>query len=411
MNLYEGLRVGWIEIISNKTRSFLSLCGIAIGITSVTAMSGIMAGFQHGIRESVANSGEGRLYVKQQTAISTKNQSQGLTLDDADAIRRNFPGLRVVSPIVVEESNVFSGSYSARVSVKGVVPQWRLLDWNYKLRGRFIDDADIQEFGKVCVLLKQRGDKAEFWRQDDPLGPIFKHGDILGKQIRIGQTAFRVVGIIEEGPRDELNGDSTDDQNVFVPITSFQKRLFHKTQEIQKIDLDTGNRSTSYSMERRVFGLLKRRHRGVEDFRVANQADDIGQMLEWADKTTLIMGAIAAIALFAGGVGIMNITLASMNARIKEIGIRKSVGARDRDIKLQFLLEASTLSFSGGVLGAGVGFGICLLIKAVAHMAYLPPLPIVAVSLVVSIGVGVLFSWYPAREAARMDPIEALRME
>src|SRR5581483_5146061 len=398
MNLYEGLRVGLIEIGSNKMRSFLSLCGIAIGITSVTAMSGIMAGFQYGIRKSVAMGGEGRLYVRKQSTNASNNQSQGLTLEDASAIRRSFPGLRVVSPTVTEQSNVFFGRHAARVTIKGVSPDWKLLDWNFKLRGRFIDESDMREFGKVCVLIKQRADKAEFWRQDDPLGPFFKHYDMIGKQIRIGRAAFRVVGIIEEGPRDEMN-DSTTDQNVLVPITSFEKRLFRKTKQIGKIDVDTGDRASSYPMEKRIFGLLKRRHRGVEDFKVANQADDIGEMLEWADKTTWIMGAIAAIALFAGGVGIMNITLASMNARVKEIGIRKSVGARERDIKVQFLLEASALSFSGGLLGVAVGFGICLLIRAVAHMSMLPPAPIVAASLFVSIGVGILFSWYPAREA------------
>ncbi|MBI4056048.1 MAG: ABC transporter permease [Elusimicrobia bacterium] len=410
MNFYEGLRIGILEIRSHKLRAFLTLSGIAVGIISVMSMTGIMSGFQKGMRESVARSGLGRLYVWPQTTNTNKNQSSGLLYEDALSIRQHFPDIPTVSPIASMETNLFFGNFNGGITVKGITPDWTKLDWNYKLTGRFINPSDVREYAKVCVLIKKRKDKSEFWRQEDVLDPLFKRYDPMHKTVRIGQTAFRVVGILEEGPRDDMNGD-TEEQNVLVPITSFQKRLSLEVKQVNQIDLDSGDADSSYPLAKRVFGLLKRRHRGVEDFEVKNIADMMGAMMNWANTITAVMGTVAGIALFAGGVGIMNITLASVNARIKEIGIRKSVGAREKDIKLQFLLEAMALSLSGGVLGVTVGCGICYLIKVLAHMAMLPSFTAIGAALLVSIGVGVAFSWYPARQAAQLDPVEALRYE
>lgn len=410
MNLYEGLRIGILEIKSHRLRSLLTLSSIAVGITSVISMTGIMSGFQENMRESVARSGLGRLYVWPQSTNANKNQSSGLVYEDAAAIRRNFPDIPTVSPTTSIESNLFFGDFNARVRVTGITPDWTRLDWNYKLRGRFINESDVSGYSKVCVLVKKRNDKEEFWRQDDVLEPLFTRHDPMRRTVRIGQTAFRVVGILEEGPRDGMHGDN-EEQNVLVPITSFQKRLSMEVKQINQIDLDSGDAESSYPLGKRVFGFLKRRHRGVEDFEVKNIADMMGAVMNWANTMTSVMGAVAAIALFAGGVGIMNITLASVNARIKEIGIRKAVGAHEKDIRMQFLLEAAALSFSGGVLGILSGIGACCLVKIFMRSAVLPPLTAIAAAILLSIGVGLAFSWYPARQAARLDPVEALRCE
>lgn len=411
MNLYEGLRIGFLEIKAHKLRSFLSLFGIAIGITSVMTMTGIMSGFQTGMREGIKRAGAGRLFVWPQSTNTNKNQSPGLLFEDAVAIRRYFPGIPTVSPVAALRTNLFSGDFNSAVSVTGVTPDWTRLDWNYKLRGRFINEADLREYSKVCVLIRKRRDKKEFWRQPDPLDALFTRRDPLRRVVRIGQTAFRVVGILEEGPRSEMINMEFGQVNILVPITSFQKRLSMAEKRIRMINLDSGDSASSFSLAKRVFGLLKRRHHGVSDFQVKNMADLMGGAMKHVNTATLVMLAVAAIALFAGGVGIMNITLASMHARIREIGIRKSVGARERDIRMQFLLEAVALSLSGGVLGIVLGYGVCGLVRIFMHSAMLPPLPAIAAALLVSIGVGLGFSWYPARQAAQLDPIEALRYE
>ncbi|MBI4056049.1 MAG: ABC transporter permease [Elusimicrobia bacterium] len=411
MNLYEGLRIGFLEIRAHKLRSFLTLFGIAIGITSVMSMTGIMSGFQMGMKKSITRVGVGRLFIWPHSTNTNRNQSSGLLYEDVLAIRQHFPDLPTVSPNTFMKTNLFFGEFNAKVNVNGVTPDWKNLDWNYTLYGRFFNETDLREYTKVCILIKKRHDQREFWRQTDPLDKILTHHDPMHKMVRINQTAFRVIGILEEGPRNSAMNFTFGQKNVLVPITSFQKRLFFKQKRIHQIDLDSGDAATSFVLAKRVFGLLKRRHRGVTDFQVKNIADMMGGVMKWVNTLTLVMLAVATIALFAGGVGIMNITMASLHARIKEIGIRKSVGAREKDIRLQFLLEAIALSLSGGIFGILLGSGICYLVKVLLHLAMLPPFIAVVSALLVSIGVGIVFSWYPARQAAQLDPIEALRYE
>lgn len=410
MNLYDGMRTGYLEIRSHKLRSALTLSGIAIGIVSVITMTGIMSGFQMEMREGIKKAGVGRLFVEAQAVNDNKNQSSGLIYEDALAIRQYFPNVRVVSPTSSLDSTLFFRDFNAEVKVIGVTPEWMKLDWNYILRGRFINNSDMRDYSKVCILVKKRSDQSEFWRQEDALGPLFRRSDPMHKAVRVGNTSFQVVGILEEQERSDMNFGS-DEQNILIPISSFQKRLSLESKQLDQIDVDSGKEATAYVISKRIFGLLKRRHRGVEDFRIINIADMMGASLSWANTMTSVMGAVAAIALFAGGVGIMNITLASVNARIKEIGIRKSVGAREKDIMLQFLLEAVTLSVCGGALGVALGFAISYLIKTLAQLGMMPPIASVAVALLVAIGVGIIFSWYPARQASRLDPVEALRYE
>lgn len=410
MNLYQGLRVGILEIRSHKTQSFLTLFGVAVGIASVVSMTGIMSGFQARMAQGIERSGPGRIFVWPRTTLTNHALSQGLTYEDAVAIRRHFPNAAAVSPTLNGSDNLFFEDLNAKIMLRGVTPAWSKIDWNYTLKGRFFSEEDVKTFAKVCVLIRKRHNAMEFWRQDDPLDPLFRRYDPLGKQVRIGQIAFRVIGILQEGPRDFMMNFEMGSKNILVPITSFQKRMSNDNKVLYLVDLDSGDPKSSGLLGKRVFSLLKRRHRGVEDFKIENISEKMGEAMTWANTLALVMGAVAAIALFAGGVGIMNITLASVNARVKEIGIRKSVGAKDRDIQLQFLLEAIVLSLTGGILGVLLGCGICLLVRA-AHMSAMPSLSSIMGALCVSMGVGVASSWYPARQAARLDPIEALRSE
>lgn len=415
MNLFEGIRLGLIEIWSHKLRAFLTLSGIAVGITSVVTMTGILSGVQVGMRQSVARGGLGRLFITRQETSDHSNRSSGLTYEDAVALRRRFPNARAVSPVSSTQVSAFYKEFRARVGVAGITPDWAKLDWNYKMRGRFFNDADLRDFAQVCVLIKKlhtkENERNEIGTQDDPLAPLFRRHDPLRRTIRLGGASLRVVGILEELPKANGMNMGDNDTTVLLPLTSFQKRLSLKQKQIDMLNVDSGDQASSYILAKQIAGFLKRRHRGVEDVRVMNIVDFMGPMMSWLNMATVIIGAVAAIALFAGGVGIMNITLASVHARIKEIGIRKSVGARDRDIRLQFLVEAAMLSLIGGVAGTALGGGLCLLVKLTTKMSVILSPPAIAAALLTSIGVGLVFAWYPARRAARLDPIEALRYE
>ncbi|MBI3549797.1 MAG: ABC transporter permease [Elusimicrobia bacterium] len=412
MNLYEGLRLGLIEIRSHKLRAFLTLSGIAIGITSVIAMTGILSAVQGNMREGVARVGLGRLFVTSRPTLDHSHRSKGLLYEDALAIRERFPEARAVSPVVGSQLPVFYRDFRAKIEVSGISTDWAKLDWNYRVRGRFLNAADLREYAKVCVLIKRSKKKHEDQLdRDDPVAPLFKRYDPLHKSIRIGGTSFLVVGVLEELETDADMDVGDRDAAIFVPITSYQKRLSLESKQIHIVNVDSGTQESSYALAKQVFAFLKRRHRGVEDFQVMNIVEFMGPFMAWLNIATLIIGAVGAIALFAGGVGIMNISLASVNARIKEIGIRKSVGAKEKDIRRQFLLEATVLSALGGVVGVAVGGGICFLVKTFAKMSVsLSPFA-VGTALAVSVLIGLAFSWYPARRAARLDPIEALRYE
>ena len=411
MNLYQGLRIGLLEIRAHKLQSFLTFFGVVVGITSVVAMTGIMSKLERGMAAGIQRMGPGRLFVRPRSTMTNRSLSEGLVYEDAEAIRRHFPAIRTVSPSMVRLDNFSMGDFNAKGHVLGVTTDWTKVDWKYDLKGRFFNEEDLRTYAKVCVLIRKRRDPKEFWRQKDALDPLFLRRDPLGKDLRVGQTALRVIGILQEAPRDEFMDFNWGEKHVLVPITTFQKRLSNESKTLFMLDLDAGDPKVSGLLAKRVFALLKRRHRGVEDFKIQNIADKMGESMKNARIFSAVMGAIAAIALFAGGVGIMNITLASVNARIKEIGIRKSVGARERDIQAQFLLEAAALSLTGGIVGVAAGCGICLLVKLVAKMAVLPSVGSIATALLVSAGGGVISAWYPARQASRLDPVEALRHE
>ncbi|MFI5361986.1 MAG: ABC transporter permease [Elusimicrobiota bacterium] len=412
MNLYEAVRIGAIEIRSHKLRALLTLSGIAVGITSIVAMQGITSGFQNGMAKSMQRLGTGRLFVTARATNDHTNRSEGLLYEDAVALRDSFPSLRVVSPVAETELTGFYRDFNTKVNVQGVTPEWRKLDWKYALHGRFFNETDLGTYAQVCILLKKyhkKGDENSW--EEDPLKPLFRRYDPVGKFFRLGDKSFRVIGVLEELPQKDGMGMDNDNENVLLPLTSFQKRLSWERRQLSIINVDTGSPVSSYVLAKRIFALLKRRHRGVEDFEVMNMSDFMGPFLSWLGIASLVMGAVAAIALFAGGVGIMNISLASVNTRIKEIGIRKSVGAREKDIRLQFILEAAALSLLGGVLGIGLGVAASQFGRAAADMTLEMSVPVVGGALAASIVIGVAFSWYPALRAARLDAMEALRYE
>ncbi len=408
MRALEALRIGLREIAAFKLRSFLTFFGIAVGTASVVSMAGVLQGWKSKAETQLRNSGPGRLIVLHSKEREARG-SLGLQAEDAEALRAALPSLRVVSPVFASNIPVRFKGRKARAGVTGATPAFRDVDWRYRLRGRFITDGDVATAARVCLAIKPR-QRSDFWKQDDPLERAFRGEDPLGQTLVIGITAFRVVGVLEEQESERLLDLDFGQSNILVPLSSYRDRLLPR-RPLHRIDLDTGDPASVALAEHRVRRLLTLRHRGIEDFEIKNFAKMMEGGVGWVRTAGWVLGAIAAIALFAGGVGIMNVTLASISTRVREIGIRKALGAGDDDILLQFLVEAGLLSAAGGLVGCALGVGACRLGRRVLPATGLPTPPYLAAALAMALGVGLLFALYPAWQAARTEPAGALRYE
>jgi putative ABC transport system permease protein len=389
----------------NKMRSLLTMLGIIIGVAAVIATVGVGKGAQQKAEEQIASMGTNLVYVSAGSVNSGGlrigvGATKTLVSDDMTAIQREVPGVALVAPGSTASAQVVYENTNWGTRVTGTDPAFfDIRSWAFSAGGSFSqDEVDREE--NVAVL-------GETVRRN-----LFGNADPVGQTIRIGNLPFKVVGVLAPKGAQGMGGDQDD--TVVVPITTLQKKM-NGQDWLQNIMVSATSRQASYSVQQQITALLRDRHhirRGQDDdFTVRNLAD-IAQMADQqAQIMTLLLASVAGVSLIVGGIGIMNIMLVSVTERTREIGIRIAIGATEEDVLRQFLTESVVLSIAGGIAGIIVGAGASLVITKVLGWAILISPLAVGAAFGFSMMVGVFFGYYPARKAARLDPIEALRFE
>lgn len=398
-----------LDIGAHKVRGLLATLGVILGVSSVIVSLALVDGRKEealkyiaekgGLREiSISNKYEERLDL-----TAREKASKGLTYDDALAVKNQCPSVEAVDPEIERRVVVQAGNTTSEVDFTGVTPGYQIADNFYAQTGRFITERDLACYSSVCVLGTAIAEK------------LFGKANPVGKEIMVGGVRFTVVGLMEKKEyylytRGWGNQLGWMNELAFMPITTMMKR-FSGSRRIDQMECIV----TDVSLVRRgvheIRNVLLRNHRGIEDFELGDALTKLRRMMmfrEFYDKLFLIIGAIS---LVLGGVVIMNILLASIAERTREIGIQKSVGANERDIFSQFFLESIIFSVSGGVLGIALGV---LLAKGFSFFIFQPvilSLRAGAIAFLLAVGVGIFFGILPAVRASRLDPIDALRYE
>ena len=399
------IRVALRALRRNKLRSVLTALGIIIGVGAVITMVGVGQGAKNQVEAQIASLGRNVVLVFSGN-FSSRGVNSGwlsagtLSVPDVEAIRLEISDVVGVSPEVRRSFQVAAGNQNWFTSIVGSsasyfeIRQWELIN------GAGFTDQDVRGATKVCVFGKTVAE--QLFGEEDPVGHI----------VRISNVPFIILGVL--APKGLSIMGTDQDDVIIMPYTSAMKRLMGGTM-LRTVLVQTDSFEDLNTVREQINDLLRQRHRIAEgkddDFTVRTQ-EEIAQMATATSRImSLLLAAIAAVSLIVGGIGIMNIMLVSVTERTREIGIRMAVGARSRDILLQFLVEAVTLSSLGGLIGIGLGLGTAELLSKVAGWPTLVPMTAVVVSFVFSAAIGIFFGFYPARKAARLDPIEALRFE
>ena len=406
MNIFRILRVSFRALGRNKMRTFLTMLGIIIGVGAVIAMVSIGAGAKQAVEDRFSSMGTNLLFVspgsKNAQGVRTGfGGFQTLKADDAKAIKDECPSVLDVSPSVSSRSQVILGNKNWNTSVQGTGAGYpEIRKWPVEF-GSYFDESQVKAGAKVCVLGSEV--RKNLFDTDDP----------IGKVIRIKKVPFTVIGVLVA--KGESAGFGSRDDQICIPYTTLMMRI-QKTDYISSIDVAAVSADTTTKAVQEITDLLRNRHKIMpgsdDDFQVRNMADIAESAADATNILTLLLGSIASISLLVGGIGIMNIMLVSVTERIREIGIRMSIGAKEKDILLQFLVEAIVLSLFGGLLGIALGVGVSKLLKFIPIFASITTVvspSSVLLAFLFSASVGVFFGFYPARKASKLDPIEALR--
>jgi putative ABC transport system permease protein len=389
----------------NKLRTLLTMLGMIIGVCAVITMVGIGNGAKSQIENQIASLGQNVVLIFSGSFTrggvhSGWGGAGTLTVEDAEAIQREIPGVTVVSPEVRSTAQIAAGNQNWSTQILGQSADYfTLRNWPFK-DGSGFSEQDVRSANKVAVVGQTIVD--QLFPGEDPLGQI----------IRIKSAPFIIVGVLK--PKGMSMMGSDQDDVVVVPYTSAMKRLFGVT-TLRTINVQTATASLLNPVQQQITSLMRQRHRigpgKDDDFTVRNQQEIADMATEQSKTMTYLLAAIACVSLVVGGIGIMNIMLVSVTERTREIGIRMAVGARGNDILLQFLTEAVTLSVIGGVIGILLGIGFSKVVEIWKHWPVATPALWIGASFLVSAAVGIFFGFYPARKASQLDPIDALRYE
>lgn len=427
MNFWEAMRTAWLEISSHKMRSFLSFFAISIGTASILYTFSQVRGTYKSIDDNLALMGPGRINITKKENYVSKGLSPGLTSDDADEIRRLMPELFMVYPKEQAYGTHlrFQEYHDEDMRVVAVNDEWSRREWVYTKRGRFFDSDDVRQGARVCVVIQPGGwYEKPWWAKFFTVGPfedLLKRRDLLGQTIELGDHLFTVVGILREPARDQDPRWDRDwgggSGTILVPITTYQRTLSYQSKQsnahhVDGVYVDTGDAKTIPLYKKRIEALLKARHRGEIDYDVKDNQEEIQGILNSIRQYVIAILAVGIVAILAGGIGIMNVTLATIYSRIKEIGVRRAIGATRGDIMMQFLVEAMALGFMGGLAGLVLGSaGIWYLSRHAERDMYSMTVFHFIITLLIAVGTGFIFALYPANQASKLDPVEALHYE
>ncbi|HTN44072.1 MAG TPA: ABC transporter permease [Nitrospiria bacterium] len=405
MNFLMIFKIAGRALARNTMRSVLTMLGIIIGVAAVIAMVAVGQGAKAQIESQIASIGSNLLMVfpgstTQGGVHAGSGSVTTLTEDDAFAIQKELGSVRFAAPSLRTVAQVVSANQNWSTAVTGSTPDYfTVRDWSFESGGSFTQ-SDYDGATKVAVVGKTVA--TNLFGSQDPMGQI----------IRIQSVPFKIVGVLSPKGQSAMGQDQDD--TVIIPLSTLQKRIMGVTY-VQAIMVSANSPEETVTAEQEIRLLLHQRHhippKQDDDFTVRNMTDIAAAAEASSQIMTLLLGSIASVSLIVGGIGIMNIMLVSVTERTREIGIRMAVGAKSRDILFQFLVEAVVLSLAGGVLGVILGVACSRVISAFVHWPTIISLSSIMLASAFSIAIGVFFGLYPARRAASLDPIEALRYE
>ena len=407
---FNFLATVWVGLSTHKLRSFLTMLGIIIGVASVIILMSIGKGVTADILANIESMGSDLITISPGASVgfggvrSAGGSTRTLTMEDAEAISEQVPYISAVAPSSSSNLQLVVGGENMNSQVTGVTPEY----WDVQnleiANGAFFTEYNYQHGAKVAVL----GSNVK--------ETLFGDANPIGQQMRMGTNIVRVIGVLES--KGGMFG--SPDDAVLIPLTAMQQmvaqsRTAQGERVVSSITLTISDEAQTDNVIEQITSLLHTRHRlgvGVDDdFSIMSMKEIASTISQVTGLMTLLLGAIAAIALLVGGIGVMNIMLVSVLERTREIGIRKALGARERDIWTQFLLEAVFLTFAGGIIGVILGWAISSIVDSMGLMTTLVTADIVILAVSVSVGIGLFFGFFPAWNASRLNPVEALRSE
>ena len=423
MRFLAAIRIAFRALLRNKMRAVLTMLGVIFGVGAVITTVSLGDGARVMVQQQIATMGENVMLIfagdfRRGGVSFGMGSSSSLTLEDVEAIRREIPGVKNISPEARTSRQVVAGSLNTATSIIGASTDYfAIRSWTLK-DGAFFTEQDIKTSAKVAVIGKTASDA------------LFEGGSAIGQIVRVsmgggggggggsgggagGSIPFIIIG--ELNSKGSSPGSSMDyDDCLIVPYTTVMKRMLNTT-ALRGINVQTDSMDIMPDVQERISELLRQRHRigpgRPDDFTIRSQDELATAMNQTQETMRYLLGGVAIVSLLVGGIGIMNIMLVSVTERTREIGIRMALGARPRDVLAQFLIEAVTLSCTGGVIGIMAGMMASKVLTQVKSWPTLTSPEAMTVAFLFSAAVGIFFGFYPARKAAKLDPIDALRYE
>lgn len=405
MHFNNLIKIAWQALLRNKTRALLTMLGIIIGIASVIAMVGLGQSSTQSISSEISSTGTNMIMVmrsnQRQGGVNIGSTSvQSLKAGDVEAILDGSSYISMATPSVSSAGQIVYGSQNWPGTIQGANSSYLDIRKYEIAYGSNFTEIDVHNSAKVCLIGQTVVDN------------VFGNENPIGKVIRFGKIPLKIVGVLESKGQNQMGQDQDD--IVIAPYTTVQKRIL-AINYIHMIMASAASEEVADLAARDVEQILRVEHKikpGAEnDFEVHTQKEMLDMMSSVTGMLTLLLAAIAAISLLVGGIGIMNIMYVTVTERTREIGLRMSIGAKNKDILQQFLYESTILSLAGGIIGIVLGIALSYLVSALLHWPFIVNSFVVIISFLVCAVIGIFFGWYPARKAANLDPINALRYE